>query len=235
MSRERIVESRAARVGRALLSAGAVAAVLTAGVGLLHTPAGRRLMARAGVGCPAMRATPADVEALRLRGLAGLRGVAQAPARPALGLALDGLRSDDVGRWATARGLDCTRRTRPSELVTCANVPGGAVSTAANDLPLDELTFAFAPDGRLVSVSTLRRQLSDATAARALMQIVRDLRTQLGAPEIAAGLPSASDGSPTGNFGTARVQYRFRDYLATLTAMNLGGRVVLREQYQSAL
>ena len=34
---------------------------------------------------------------------------------------------------------------------------------------------------------------------------------------------------------TARLRYRFSDYLATVTAMNLDGRVALREQYQSAL
>jgi len=33
---------------------------------------------------------------------------------------------------------------------------------------------------------------------------------------------------------TARLQYRFTDYLATVTAMNLPGGVALREQYQSA-
>jgi hypothetical protein len=34
---------------------------------------------------------------------------------------------------------------------------------------------------------------------------------------------------------TARLQYRFSDYVATVTAMNLSGRIALREQYQSAL
>jgi len=31
------------------------------------------------------------------------------------------------------------------------------------------------------------------------------------------------------------LRYRFRDYVATVTAMNVSGRVALREQYQSAL
>jgi hypothetical protein len=37
-----------------------------------------------------------------------------------------------------------------------------------------------------------------------------------------------------GSMHTARLQYRFSDYLATVTAMNISGRVVMHEQYESA-
>ena len=37
-----------------------------------------------------------------------------------------------------------------------------------------------------------------------------------------------------GAMHTAFARYRYSDYLATVTAMNLSGRVALREQYQSA-
>ena len=32
----------------------------------------------------------------------------------------------------------------------------------------------------------------------------------------------------------ARLAYRFSDYLATVTAMNVSGRIVMHEQYESA-
>jgi hypothetical protein len=37
-----------------------------------------------------------------------------------------------------------------------------------------------------------------------------------------------------GSMHTARLQYRYSDYLATITAMNIAGRVVMHEQYESA-
>ncbi len=43
--------------------------------------------------------------------------------------------------------------------------------------------------------------------------------------------PSALAGGP---LHSARVQYRFSDYLATVTAMNLPDGIALREQYESA-
>jgi hypothetical protein len=206
-------------------------------MGFLHTPAGRPFMKRLGMSCPARKVTPAQAEALRLRGVGALRGTAAAPARPALGLSLDTARAADVAGWAKAHGLGCVAKDRPSATFTCTSVPAAALSSAAHDGItngiVDQIVFAFAPDGRLVSVDSLRRTLTAPDAARLFARIEDDLAAKLGSDGVRVG-----DATPAylggGAMHTARVQYRFSDYLATVTAMNLSGRVALREQYQSA-
>ena len=116
--------------------------------------------------CPARGVSPAAAEALRQRGVGALRGTTPAPARPALGLSLDRTRVVDVRAWASARGLACEARQRPSSVVTCTNVPLTAVWPGRIAGSIDELAFAFAPDGRLVAVDSLRRALSGAAASR---------------------------------------------------------------------
>jgi hypothetical protein len=221
-------------LARALLSMAVVAGAFTGVMGFLHTPYGRPLMGRLGMSCPAQRASPAEVEALRLRGVGALRGGPRAPARPALGLALDVSREADVQGWARARGLGCAARQRPSHLVTCLAVPSSALSSSAPGGTVDDLTFAFAPDGRLVSVETLRRGLTGTQASALFGAITEGLVATLGADgeRIGQATPAYLDGAA---MRTTRLRYRFSDYLATVTAMNLSGRVAVREQYQSAL
>ncbi|HXJ23608.1 MAG TPA: hypothetical protein VMT03_25555 [Polyangia bacterium] len=198
------------------------AVVVTAGIGLLHTPLGRPLMMRVGMGCPARKVSPEAAEALRMRGVRGLRGPAPAPARPALGLALDGARQSDAQAWAAARGGTCAVRERPSSLLTCHHLAA-----------YDEVTFGFAPDGRLVSVATLRERLPGAAAAGAFEDIHRQLAARLATDGELAGDPAPAR-LEAGPLRVARLQYRFADYLATVTAMNLPEGIALREQYQSA-
>ena len=199
----------------------ALTLALVGAVGLLHTPLGRPLMRRLGATCPARAVSPAAAEALRQRGVGALRGGRPAPERPALGLALDGARREDARRWAASRGGTCQARERPSSLLTCRSVPA-----------YDEVAFGFAPDGRLVSVATLREHLPARMAADRFGEIQRALTARLGSGAL-AGDPTESHlrGGP---LHLARLQYRFSDYLATVTAMNLPGGVALREQYQSA-
>jgi len=212
----------------------AIAGGFTGVVGLLHAPVGRPLMGRLGMSCPARGVSPAAAEALRQRGVGALRGTAPAPARPALGLSLDRTRVVDVRAWASARGVACEARQRPSSVVTCTNVPLTAVWPGRIAGTIDELAFAFAPDGRLVAVDSLRRGLSGAAASRLFDELARELAAVLGPDGERVGDSTAAylDEAP---MRTARLRYRFSDYLATVTAMNLDGRVALREQYQSAL
>jgi hypothetical protein len=219
---------------RALFAAAAVAGGFTAVLGSLHTPAGRALLGRTGMSCPARRASPAAAEALRQRGVSALRGTQPAPARPALGVTLDRTRVADVQAWAAARGLACETRRQPSSFVTCRDVPLAAVWPGRTAGTIDELAFAFAPDGRLVAVDSLRRTLSGAEASRLFDGIARELAAALGSGGARAGDSSAAN-LAAAPMRTARLQYRFSDYVATVTAMNLAGRVALREQYQSAL
>ena len=112
-------------------------------------------------------------------------------------------------------------------------MPAASLASAAGQGTIDELTFAFAPDGRLVGVDSLRRTMTAPDASWLFGLIADDLATQLGTGGTRVGEPTPAY-LAGGALHTARVQYRFADYLATVTAMNLSGRVALREQYQSA-
>lgn len=202
--------------------AGAAVALSVVAIGVLHTPYGRPLMRRWGMRCPARDVSPAAAEALRLRGAHALRGDRPAPARPALGLDLDRADLDGARGWAAARRGSCTTRERPSSSLICRNVAG-----------YDEVTFGFAPDGRLISAATFRQGLPAAAAARLFRQIQDGLAARLGGAGDLAGDPAA-DALGAGALRVARLQHRFSDYLATVTAMNLPGGIALREQYQSA-
>jgi hypothetical protein len=118
--------------------------------------------------------------------------------------------------------------------VSCADVPASAFPWGAREGLIDEVAFGFAPDGRLVAVQTLRRALTGLQAARLYDQIADDLEARLGSkPREQVGAPTAAhlEAAP---MHIARLRYRFADYLATVTAMNLAGRIGLREQYLSA-
>jgi len=210
------------RLLRASMLGGGSAALFVVAMGFLHTPYGRPLMRRLGMRCPARDISPTVAEALRLRGVRALRGARPALVRPALGLQLDQARLGDARGWAAARGGTCAARARPSALLTCRDVSG-----------YDEITFGFAPDGRLVSASALREGMPAGQAARLFDRLRRDLGRQLGTEGEVAGdaVPAALAAGP---LRVVRVQHRFSDYLATVTAMNLPQGVAVREQYVSA-
>jgi hypothetical protein len=179
-------------------------------------------MRRLGVTCPATKVSPAQVEAVRLRAVAALRTEAPSPARPALGQTLDVSRTDAVSAWTRAHGFACVESARPSHTIKCAGAAGAS----------EQVVFAFAPDGRLVSVDRLRSPLTAAQAARLFARTASDLTAALGPGQL------VGDATPAylagGSMHTARLAYRFSDYLATVTAMNVAGRIVMHEQYESA-
>ncbi len=198
-------------------------------VGLLHTPYGRPLMRRMGVACPATKVSPAQAEAVRLRAVATLRTEVPSPARPALGQELDVSRARDVLAWTRARGLACVESSRPSHTLKCEG-PSGA--GAFLDPVADQVVFAFAPDGRLVSVDRLRSTLTAAEASRLFGRAAAQLAAALGPGQL------VGDATPEylagGSMHAVRLAYRFSDYLATVAAVNVAGRIVMHEQYESA-
>lgn len=222
------------RPARALRIFAAVIAVAIAGVGFLHTKAGRPLLAAMGVGCPAMRVSPAEVEGLRQRALSSLRGTLPAAARPVFGLTLDASTEAEVSAWTAARGLDCQLAARPTRHLTCRDVPATALRRAAEEPAVDEVSFTFFPDGRLLGVETLRRALTGGDAARIFTAITSALDAEVGSSTERAGTPTA-DYLGGGAMHTAFARYRYSNFLATVTAMNLSGRIALREQYASAV
>ena len=212
----------------------AFALVGTAFMGLLHTKAGRPLMAKLGMGCPVNKVTPAQAEAMRQRGLAGLRGVGMAPARPALGLDLDRMTDADVAVWAADQGLDCKSLHKGFVLLQCANVPASAVGEGPSTDKIEQATFAFSPEKKLISVQLFRRGLSGEAAAQILGRIRATLSPRLGAPTDQTGDETAAF-LTSGPMKTVVRRYRYSDYVASITASNLPwSGIALSEQYMSA-
>ena len=221
-----------ARLLRATLYVAAVLAGLTLFVGFLHTKAGRPLLARLGVGCP-VKASPADVEAARLKSARALRGVETAASRPALGFALDSMTLTDVKAWVAKNDLNCDELR--IGLMRCTNVPVSAFGDQETGANVDQLDFGFAPASEhLVNISAWRHGMSGNAAAAQMGSIVSSMAKQLGAPTRQAGDRTAGY-LASGAMHTAIVEYRFKDYIADVSATNIPGRgLLLREHYMSA-
>lgn len=199
-------------------------------MGVLHLPFARPVLAWIGYGCPA-KATPEQVEVARLTSARAARGTTPSPGRPALGFSLDSTTRADVDAWVAARGLRCTE-LQQGTVLRCTSVPALALGQSGG--LIDDLAFAFEPHGRkLVTVTTLRNQLDAAQAEKALTGITARLQAELG--------EGRSSGTPTaaylaeGPMRTALTEYRFSDYIANVSATNLGQRVAVREHYMSAI
>lgn len=223
----------AARLPRRLLVGGSVTfAAAVAAVGWMHTPAARPVLRALGVHCPVDSATPAQVAALRELGLARFRGAARAPLRPALGMSLDHTTEQEVLAWAHMKSANCKTVVHGDRFLRCRGVDARALGL---DGPaISELWFSFGSAGTLVGVDVYRRGLDAQESVAAWSGATRTLKTQLGPPQVEFG-----DASPkvllASALQTARVQYRYSDYVATITAVNLPyAGLAVREQYLSA-
>jgi hypothetical protein len=201
--------------------------------GVLHLPAARPLLARLGAPCPVRTVSAAEVDAARGPALAALRGEAKAKSRPALGLRLDATTAGDVAAWAKANRLSCVAPRKAPDTLSCTDVPAEALGLPASHGRVPDVALAFDARGVLVAVDALRRGLSPREAAEAGTALVGRLSAELGAPSERAGDWTAEHlGGP---LHTSIVRFRFRDYVATVTATHLPGTgVILREQYLSA-
>lgn len=202
-------------------------------VGWMHTPSARPLLAALGVHCPADAVTLSQVDSMRGAGLAGLRGAASAPARPApAGLALDRTSIEDARRWAVAHNAACDSIERGYQFLRCRGVDAKDLGLAGP--AISELWLSFGSNGRLVGVDVYRRGMSAEQLAASWSGAVDLLRARLGTPtlDIGKATPQALSSAP---LQTARVQYRYADYIATVTASHLPhAGLALREQYLSA-
>jgi hypothetical protein len=219
---------------RRLAIAGGALAAATAFIGFLHTPAGRPLMATLfGASCPVLGATADDVDNGRRMGVKRERaGKETAPARPALGFVLETTNRDQVDEWAKKNDVDCDRE-RPF-LTRCKNVDSRVFSSAEGTGKIEELTFGFRADGRLVNVATLRRGLTPADGNRIEGILSRSLYKELGKPE--ADLQNKKEVVSAETLTQSKTSVRYSDYFADIVAINLPtSGVAVREQYLSAL
>jgi hypothetical protein len=213
----------------------AVVLVATAGIGVLHAPFARSFLMRIG-GCPmgGTAMTSRTDQQAREIALAHERGTGTAPARPALGFALDVTTLSDVRAWEKRAGADCSE---PHEgLVECTNVPSMALGETAGE-NVKDLALQFRPDGRLVNMTTWRDHLSPASASNTAQSIVSSLKSTLGpANTTASGAFDAAHLGASPGKSISSVAYRYRDYIAEVTAMNAPwSGPSIREHYMSAL
>jgi hypothetical protein len=218
---------------RVFVAAGALA-FATAAVGALHMPFARPLLMRLG-GCPlaGARMTPVEMENGRHMALADAPVAAIAPARPALGFTLDTTTLADVHAWAARTHADCND-PHPG-LVKCAGVAPTALGLDPSQGIVEALSLAFDLQGRLVNETTYRSHLAPAAAARAAPGIVASLATKLGPAGAHAGTFEAAQLSKGTAESVSTVSYRFADYVADVSSMNIGSSgTILREHYMSA-
>jgi hypothetical protein len=156
--------------------------------------------------------------------MAPLRGLAMAPSRPALGLAIDSSAPADVRAWAAELGMACEEGLIQSA-VRCE----GAVAAGA----IRNVYARFDERERLVALDVFRAGAPGALAAAQFDERQRRLEGDLGPPSDSSGEATAAY-LEAGPLRRAAIAYRFRDFAADVSAVNQSPRgVVLREQYRS--
>lgn len=209
-------------MARGLVGLGGVVAL----IGALHLPAGRALLRTVG-GCP-VGAPVAAEDADRARAVAWstLRGVGEAPARPALGFALGETTRDALRAWADDAGAACVDE---GASLRCTALPAGPWGAAGPD---DELRAGFDGAGALVSVVVSLSGRTPGEASAQWSALADGLDRQLGVPAARRGDGSAA-GLARGGMAQATAEARFADFRASVTATQLGaGRVTVRAVYQ---
>jgi hypothetical protein len=211
---------------------GAGVLVLLAAIGWLHTPAGLRLLVALGVPCPVNSVPVERVVALRQVGVAPLQSLARAPARPApSGLVLDQTTEHAAAALMAGAHGQCEAQVRGYRFLRCRGLDAAALGLAGP--AVSELWLSFNGAGRLVGIDIYRRGMAPGDVRSTWSDAAGRLRASLGSPTVAFGdaAPEVLAASP---IQTARVQYRYADYVATVTASHLpGSGLSVREQYMS--
>jgi hypothetical protein len=218
---------------RVLVAAGALA-FATAGIGVLHMPFARSALMRLG-GCPlaGARMTAKEMEHARSMGLEASRGTTAAPARPSVGFALDTTSLAEIRQWAKTESVRC--EDKHPGLVVCTDVPAASLGLPPAEGAVDELALGFNERNLLVNETTTRAHLTPQGAERAAHAIVDGLSARLGPADTRVGGFDARglSGPPAASIST--VSYRYADYLADVSAMNLPhSGLLIREHYMSA-
>lgn len=223
-------------VKRALVKAGlgiaGFCAFATAVIGVAHTPWGRPLLKlpllssmAASAGCPVGTIEPAAFEQVRRTKLKGEVGTDAAKTRPALSFTLGQARRADVERWATAQSADC-KTGQVASVLECNEVKLGTAPT------ITRLRLQFDGQERLVSVDLFRSAATDEALVARFNGLAEELTRSVGPATTTVG-ESSVEFMKSSPLQTVVKQYRYRDYVAKATLLNMGKRgLKLREQYQ---
>jgi hypothetical protein len=201
-------------------------------IGFAHTPAGRPLLnaLRGAPGCPVdlSQGDPAVLEAHRIAALELRRGEQREASSPALGFELGRTHKADVLARMKAGGVSC-EAMRGGSALRCTALPASFSTGGAP--AIDDLHAQFDASDRLVAIDLFRAGSSSDHALRWLGTLSRELGTQVGQPTASRGARTATELNQY--LGRAVVEYRYRGYVAQLSAFNVGKRgVLVREQYQ---
>jgi hypothetical protein len=213
------------------VSAGVIAAL--GAIGWMHTPSGLRMLAALGVPCPINTVPIERVVALRQYGVAPLKALAPAPARPTPGgLVLDRTTEAEAGALLAHAHGHCEAQVRGYHYLRCRGIDASAL--ALSGPPVSELWLSFNGAGRLIGIDIYRRGMQDDDVRSVWSSAAGRLQSVLGKPSVAFGDPSPQVLAAT-PIQTARVQYRYADYVATVTASHLPqSGLSVREQYMSS-
>ena len=198
-------------------------------VGALHLPAARPLLSwvASSVGCPVSLdgGDAATLEAHRIVVARSRAGVGSAKGRPALAFELGTTVRPTVQAWLSARNAACEEWSSGAVL-RCRIERGGA-----RDVTLDA-HLQFDERDRLVAVDLWHAARPAAESIAALSALSNVVTRTVGAPTLASG-PLDGAYLQARPFRRVARDYRYADYIARLSATNLGRRGFrLREQYQ---
>lgn len=198
--------------------------------GLLHTSLGKPLLMKLG-GCPVVIASESEVEKARNELLQRQRGSTPAPKMLALGFALSSTTLTEVEEWASTNHIAC-RKQREGTVLVCSSVPASAFKESLGRGPVTELLFAFRlRDKKLASVAAWRTGLDGEVASSELGLLSQGLLSTLGEPQVNLGGRTAIALTASA-YATTVIDYKFRDYTASVTTTNIpGDGVSLREEY----
>jgi hypothetical protein len=115
-------------------------------------------------------------------------------------------------------------------VVTCTAVPAAAL---ASGLDATAAWFEFGDHGTLASIKTTRHAATSTPVADEYRATEALVSQSAGAPAVARNEALAT--LDRGAFHQAVVEYKFRDYRATIRATNMGDSFLLTEQYASNL
>ena len=215
---------------RVLLGGVTMVLAFTGFVGFAHTSAGRPLLAwlRGAPGCPVSLdgGDARTVEAHRITHLKRELGRDAAGAHPALAFELGRTHRDEVWSWARKRGAAC-KTLREGSVLRCTRFAG----TAAPSLPLDDAHLQFDAHGILVAADVYRGRTSAERALSFVREQAAMLDAQVG-PRTSSNLDATPDELAQQRFSRVAVGYHYRQYVAELSATNLGERGIrVRERY----
>lgn len=217
---------------RAAIGLAAFSAAATAVIGVAHTPWGRPLLKlpllssmASRAGCPVGTIEPAAFEKVRTAALKHEVGTAAAKGHPALSFTLGTSARADVEKWANERDVDCKAGSVASVL-ECKNI------TVVGGPMISTLRLQFDGQERLVSVDLFRSASPSAELVQRFVNVGAELDAKVGPPVSMSEPPTVGymSGAP---LRTAIRDYRYRDYVAKVTLINMGKRgLKLRERYQ---